>query len=80
MKPLPKLPATVIEPPHYLTGPYSCLRCSHHDTYKPGTGVERTICRADPFETSCVFARARDGKGSCPDVGGIPKNFKERAI
>lgn len=66
---------------HHLTEPWSCRACRHSGLYKPGTALERLYCHKDRFEVSCVFARAEDGKGSCPadPKTGKPLNFEPRS-
>lgn len=67
--------------PLYLQEPWSCRGCKHSTLYKPMSPVERLMCRKDPFEVSCVFARD-PVNGSCrPDpVSGRPANFEEKAL
>lgn len=49
--------------------------------YKPESPVARLMCRRDPFEVSCVFARD-PVNGSCrPDpVTQRPEHFEEKAL
>ena len=49
--------APQIDIPLHLQEPSSCRRCAHHGTYRPGTGVERSICLRTPQHTSCAFER-----------------------